>query len=364
MKKSILSLVIVFCFFISLEAGARIQDMIFDDLHFFNQAKPVVYKEGLYLPAVPIPNLGVSIQGHFYQHNSKGFRGDEFSFKKPADIYRIVCLGGSSTYGNQLSNNETWPVQLENLLNNTGLRKNIEVINAGVGGYTTRESLINLLIRVLPLEPDMIIIYHAYNDFKPNRYPGFKFDYTHWRSRERMPGKHILNILSSKSSFLRNTVALYRKTLGYLNKTGKHNFKIRRLRAYDTISESGIEAFKRNLKAMIYVARREGIIPVMSTFSLTLNEENLERYPQKFQDLRLYIPTLTFQGILDAKQKYNEAIREVARKENCVFINNSSLIPEDFKYHYDTCHFTPAGARLAAENFAKGIAAYLKGESN
>lgn len=359
MKKLFFSLIIIISFFLLLEISARLQDMIYDGLGFFLQEKPVVYEEGVYLPAVPIANLRKTISGHEYRHNSYGFRGNEFSSKKDKNVYRIVCLGGSSTYGNQLSNYETWPAQLERLLNSQQQDMHFEVINAGIGGYTTMDSLINLVTRVLPLEPNMIIIYHAFNDFKPNRFPNFKSDYTHWRSREWMPKKHILNILSSKSSFVRNMVSLYRKASGYLDKHLRCHLPMTGLKRYDTVSALPIESFKRNLRTMIYVARGYGITPVISTFSLLLNEENLKAYPGKFEDLRDYIPTLTYEGVLDAKRSYNQALRDVAKQEGVLLVDNSLLIPETFQYQYDSCHFTVAGTRLIAENFSQAILIYL-----
>ena len=40
----------------------------------------------------------------------------------------------------------------------------VEVINAGVGGYTSHQNLLNLQLRVLPLTPDLVIFYQGFND--------------------------------------------------------------------------------------------------------------------------------------------------------------------------------------------------------
>jgi lysophospholipase L1-like esterase len=42
----------------------------------------------------------------------------------------------------------------------------VQVINAGVGGYNCWEVLINLELRVLDLDPDLIIIYEGRNDVR------------------------------------------------------------------------------------------------------------------------------------------------------------------------------------------------------
>lgn len=61
-------------------------------------------------------------------------------------------------------NDKTFPYQLERILRGDYGNNNVEVINAGVGGYDSWESLINLQFRVLDIDPDLIIVYHGTND--------------------------------------------------------------------------------------------------------------------------------------------------------------------------------------------------------
>jgi lysophospholipase L1-like esterase len=356
LKKIIFIILAVILFFSLLETGSRIEDMLFDHLPFLLKKAPLLFEESAYLPALPIP----SSQSQPYRHNSLGFRSQEFSAKKIPGGYRIFCLGGSDTYGTNLTNDQTWPAQLEEALNSYQKERHFEVINAAVPGYTTMEGAINLITRILPLEPDMVILYQGYNDFKPNRYPGFKPDYTHWRTRDRMPKKHLLSILALKSSFVRNSWNLYRRIIKRFNSSGRFNLQIRGLKSYDTASQEGVDAFKRNILTMVYVCRGYGIRPVLSTFATTLNERNLQESPEKFEVLTDYVSTLTYKGLLDAKKRYNDAIREVAAEEDVLLVDNNALVPETFDYLYDYCHFTPEGARLVADNFAKEILSSLK----
>jgi hypothetical protein len=98
-------------------------------------------------------------------HNSLGYRGREFSVEKPDGTFRIVVLGGSTTYTIAVEDNEkTFTRQLENILRDSYGYEAVEVINAGAGGYSSWESLINLEFRVLDLDPDLVIIYHGTND--------------------------------------------------------------------------------------------------------------------------------------------------------------------------------------------------------
>lgn len=116
-------------------------------------------------------------------HNSFGFRGPETTWAKPDGVWRIFCMGGSSTYGLGPTTDETnWPARLEVHLNAASPTKRVEVINGGCQGWSTHESLINLALRGVDLEPDLVLVYQTFNDMRCALYPGVKRDNTHWRA--------------------------------------------------------------------------------------------------------------------------------------------------------------------------------------
>lgn len=113
-----------------------------------------------YLGFYPAPNV---VNGD-NRHNALGFRGDEIEIPKPDGTYRILTLGGSTTYGTSvLDYHNAYPYQLQQYLREQGY-ENVEVINGGASDYTSYESLINLQFRGLELEPDLVLIYHGFND--------------------------------------------------------------------------------------------------------------------------------------------------------------------------------------------------------
>ena len=119
----------------------------------------------------PHPYLGFYLAPNYRKgtnvHNSLGYRGNEIIVPKPGSEYRIVCIGGSTTYTSQVKDyHKSYPYLLQNYLSEMGY-ENVTVINAGVPGWSTWESLINFQFRVLDLDPDMIIVYHAVNDVGP-----------------------------------------------------------------------------------------------------------------------------------------------------------------------------------------------------
>ena len=113
-----------------------------------------------YLGYIPAPNFQRGVN----KHNRLGFRGDDIFPDKPADTYRIVAVGGSTTYSVHVEDyRETYPDLLNDYLHKAGF-ESVEVINAGVAGYSSYDNLINISFRVLPLEPDLIILYQGIND--------------------------------------------------------------------------------------------------------------------------------------------------------------------------------------------------------
>ena len=97
-------------------------------------------------------------------HNTLGYRGVEITLEKPADTFRIVTLGASTTYGFGVNANQAYPAVLQDILRDDYGYTNIEVINGGVPGYSIFELIPNFMYRVLELDPDLVIYYGALND--------------------------------------------------------------------------------------------------------------------------------------------------------------------------------------------------------
>jgi hypothetical protein len=124
-------------------------------------AKDYAWTPHPYLSYYPTPYYR---KGQTY-HNSLGYRNDEFPLEKPNGVFRIVALGGSSTYDVSIKDNDkTFTAQLERMLREEYGYQNVQVINAGVPGYNSWEILVNLEFRVLDLDPDLVIIYEGTND--------------------------------------------------------------------------------------------------------------------------------------------------------------------------------------------------------
>jgi len=112
-----------------------------------------------YVSYVPAPN--------YPDHNRLGYRGAEIDIPKPEGVFRIVALGGSTTYSTSTTWQESYPTQLESILREQYGYANVEVVNAGVPGYTSWDVLANFVFRVVELQPDLVLIYDGINDIQP-----------------------------------------------------------------------------------------------------------------------------------------------------------------------------------------------------
>jgi len=96
--------------------------------------------------------------------NSEGFRGPEFSKQKPDNTYRIIAIGGSTTWGDGVADGHTWPEYLQKKFGQTNLEINVEVTNVGIGGSSSVAETALIKERMIDYEPDLFLVYDGVND--------------------------------------------------------------------------------------------------------------------------------------------------------------------------------------------------------
>jgi len=104
--------------------------------------------------------------------NSLGFRGPEVHRKKNKMLKRIVCLGGSTTYGNALAFDQTYPFFLQKKLNRLYGTNRYEVINAGQPGMTLAQIISFAANELEQLDPDIVLLMSINNNLVA---PGYWF---------------------------------------------------------------------------------------------------------------------------------------------------------------------------------------------
>ncbi len=90
--------------------------------------------------------------GQIINSNSRGLRGiTEYAYEKPAGVTRILVFGDSFTFGDVVSDDETYPFYLQQLLPGS------EVLNFGVHGYGHDQMLLYLKEQTSKYSPDIVM---------------------------------------------------------------------------------------------------------------------------------------------------------------------------------------------------------------
>ncbi len=114
-------------------------------------------------------HIGVSMKppGYIWASQSETDFTDKNGFRLPSVPYarepgkiRIAFLGGSTTQGGY----RPYPERAVRLLNRVAGSNRYEALNVACSSYTTHQSLIALRRWVLPRKPDVVFIYHGWND--------------------------------------------------------------------------------------------------------------------------------------------------------------------------------------------------------
>jgi lysophospholipase L1-like esterase len=270
------------------------------------------------------------------RHNRLGFRGEEIENDKPEGVFRIFCLGASTTYTTAVDGyQKAYPAQLERILREVYHHPNVEVINAGVPAYTSLDSLLNLQLRILPLQPDLIVVYHGINDLAARLVPPDQYrpDFTGYRS-DWSPGDRDTPHRWWHHSRLAYVLAVQmgiipQQKVGYGLIPNTSSLTIEDLKRNPPIY------FETNLDRMVLLARHSNAKIMFSTFA----------YSQDFND-----PFLKT-GVLEN----NQVVQRIGEQLEVPVFDFSSQMPKDREYWDDAIHVNERGAERKAELFAQFI---------
>ena len=299
-------------------------------------------------------------------------------YEKPANEIRTATIGASTTANISLPFDENWPGYLGMLVRKHFPNMNIRVINAAVTGFDTAQSIGNLALRVMPFKPDIVIIYHAYNDLKAIRTDvTFLPDYSHFHTTPY--GYHkkpnfMIRLLHNCMFYVRarNKYREYKSNVKKFDRLAKRNaLKEDIKKRLSHIPQQAAQTFEQHIHALVSIAESEDAKVILSSFA-TLhdpkldwsNPKSLERLSE-FQKRKLYsllhfTPGLTLEAIFDGFNQYNEVLKRIAVQEKTGWVDNASLVPHQDKYFLDRVHFSSEGAKQMAKNFLPVVLEKLK----
>jgi D-alanyl-lipoteichoic acid acyltransferase DltB (MBOAT superfamily) len=107
-----------------------------------------------------IPLLGVTYKGQPLRTNQWGMRDQDYALEKPEGTYRIALMGASYVMGSGVGDGETFEWLLEDRLNREAAagQPAVEILNFAVGTLSSAQQLYMLQTRVLPFDPDVVVL--------------------------------------------------------------------------------------------------------------------------------------------------------------------------------------------------------------
>ncbi len=241
-----------------------------------------------------------------------------------------------------VNDGQTWPEELERRLRQRFPNRKIEVINAGVSGYCTFQSLINLQTRLLDYDPDVIIVYHVWNDVKywAEVRPGHDFSQTSL-ARDMPPPTLWDRLLHSSQCYI--FLGAVRRKLTSQFSGGE---PMPAASGPDPDLSYGQRVYRRNLVNMVVTARANGVKVVLA------NEVTLIGHSSSAEEDRQVMWFLPKATLLRAMDSADTILRDVASAERARFVDLRGKIPANLETLMDHIHPTPRGCRLIGEALA------------
>jgi len=293
------------------------------------------------------------------QTDEHGFLSDVGSLPlaKRSNEIRIAAIGGSTTANVNLAYADNWPGRIGEMIQARFKGHEVTVINAGVPGYDTAQSVGNLALRVMPFNPDLVIIYHAYNDLKVVR-ADFDIAPDYSNVHDRPYGQFerpnpVVRLLNHSMFYVRA-----RNSYRELKRNQANVAMFMEEGRLDSVPDEAAAIFEHNIRTMVAIARSGGAEVILSSFA-TLHELDVDTAlravtPMKKQELIELIrftPGLTLRGILAGIGRYNAILKRVAEDLQTGWVDNAQLVPNRDEFFLDRVHVSSAGAAKMAENF-------------
>jgi lysophospholipase L1-like esterase len=275
-----------------------------------------------------------------------GFRGDgPQRWEKPPGTLRLAALGGSSTFSFNSDDAQIWTALLaERLASHYGVP--VEVVNAGVPGLSAFDSRFHFLYRVRELEPDVVLVYHGWNDMK------------FFKSLEE--GKRAVRRNPYRPDRLRQalrTLQLAWRVRALVSEADPGAPPPRpegalegRWFADERIPDGGAAHRweRRNYDDLARLIADAGALPVFVAQASLVSAEALADPARR---ARIYVeyPQLPYDEVLRQTLAIHRIVEAAAEAGDALFIDAYTPVPHTLDAFLDHVHLTPAGNRAVAD---------------
>lgn len=288
----------------------------------------------------------------FATSNAMGYRGPEVGGAKPEGTVRIVLLGGSTTHGWGVPDDQTIDRYMRDRLASMYPEKSFEVINLAFDGYDSYQIFERLRSDGIPLDPDFVVVNTGVNDVRNARYPDLQ---------DRDPRTIIwLSEMVRLREEARSGPGIWTRTKRYLYLSRLPGAVRSQLsRTPDTLRTpypGAKDNFERNLVRIVELARGSGAVVLLSTEPSSL----LTRYePTDTSDISYWIGNAaTTQAYRDSLDGRLQGIvdRFGRADDGIVRVPYVTLAPRLF---LDDAHLNAEGNSRMADAFVDALAPFL-----
>ena len=318
------------------------------------------YSPHHYLGYMPAPDFKNADR----QHNHLGFRGESIAAEKPENVYRIAAVGGSTTYSvHTKDDRDSYPRLLQGHLR-TGGFGNVEVINAGVPGYTSYHNFINVAFRILPLEPDLIILYQGFNDidarfvYPHSRYLGdnsgaeaptiaeqFMPSILEYSTALRILGISLGNSRSHGDlDLIGNRLAVSNFALDFKRQVNRETYPsgiFQDVSAEQMLAGNPPVHFERNLLNTLSIAASHEVDVVLVTMAMSIDfHARTQSAKSRFYTNEVFTSAMT---------QHNDITRRIADATNTALFDLAAAFPDDPTLFTDGLHMNADGNRTRAQ---------------
>lgn len=286
--------------------------------------------------------------------NAIGYRGPVVAVPKPAGVFRVVLLGGSSTHGWGVTDDQTLDAKMRGLLGDLGSGRRYEVVNLAFDGYDSRADLERFQVDGLRLAPDLVIVNGAINDVRNAQFQDLKDPDPRTilhasvierlrKNRER--GRPLYGDRFKHYSYLA-------RLPGIVMTVRKRGDELETRRQV-TPNPQAFDLFQRNLERLTDLAAAASIPVILAPSPSSLP---FKYQPSDFSSVRAYwivdaATTQRVRDVLAARMKL-VARTEAARGRQVAYLAPPALASDDF---FDDCHLTPSGNGKLAAHFVDAV---------
>lgn len=269
-----------------------------------------------------------------FRTNSLGLRSAEISVHRSPGSLRLAIVGASTVMGAYAKDNDkTFSAFLEKKLRAEWDNGAVEVINAGIGGYTLNDERMMLERIIAPLTPDMVLVYPGFNDFSDYCAPQENSSPTF--SRKGLPELKVPSWLLSTDLVLKNTVFLRQKPESSVS--------------YKNVRTVDLEPYRKRLTALVDSAKKLGVPVILITNARAYQRDQQRAEQSRLAESARYInPCFDVEGLHDLYDMHNVAISKEAERAGVALLLLGEKMVGGKRYFSDSTHFSEQGEELAA----------------